>query len=289
MSRCDTHVHLWQHADGEPIRIRERVRDLDGDFGLCAFTVQARAAGVDSIVLVSAAQTETDTDRLLEVARANPGFVRGVMGWLDLTAPDFEARLAARAADPAWLGHRLPLVLTGSDWLDQPSVRHSLRLLNECSARVQILLDPGQVKAVRDCFVRYPELRLILDHAANPTADGTVDPVWRDGLAAMADLPNICCKVSSFWLPGDPTPMDETIRPLLSHVLDRFGPARVIAAGNWPISTLATPYSQVLARLDRLADLYGLETTERAAILHGNAAELFPTAQHKLEENAWHR
>ena len=51
-------------------------------------------------MLVQAAPTVAETRFLLDVARASDGLVRGVVGWVDLAAPDAVATLRRLARDP---------------------------------------------------------------------------------------------------------------------------------------------------------------------------------------------
>ena len=77
--RVDTHVHLWQRGDGHRVLIRERLAALDRDFTMDGLAPELDAAGVQRVILVSAAQEEAETDALLAAARAAPDRVLGVV------------------------------------------------------------------------------------------------------------------------------------------------------------------------------------------------------------------
>ena len=51
-------------------------------------------------MLVQAAPSVAETEFLLKVAHGSGGLVRGVVGWVDLTAPDAAATLDRLAHDP---------------------------------------------------------------------------------------------------------------------------------------------------------------------------------------------
>ena len=70
-------------------------------------------------------------------------------------------------------------------------------------------------------------------------------------LRALADLPNVWCKISGLvteadlqhWQPAD-------LQPYIDHVIECFGFDRVMFGGDWPVSTQATDYPRWVATLD---------------------------------------
>jgi L-fuconolactonase len=93
----------------------------------------------------------------------------------------------------------------------------------------------------------------VLDHLGKPAIrERQLDP-WRDHVAALAELPNVACKVSGLateadwnrWRPDD-------LCPYLAHALAMFGPARVLFGGDWPVLTLASSYQRWVDTLDTL-------------------------------------
>jgi L-fucono-1,5-lactonase len=61
----------------------------------------------------------------------------------------------------------------------------------------------------------------------------------------------------------------DDLRPYADHVLDSFGPHRVMAGSDWPVCLLRGSYDEVLAATDRL--LEHLAADERADVLGGVA------------------
>src|SRR5699024_3505218 len=91
-------------------------------------------AGYTGAVLVQVDDTRADTEHMLAVAAEHP-WVRGVVGWVDLTDPgSVEERLGGCGTRPSGEGaiagirhlvHEDPR----ADFLDLPTVRQSLELL----------------------------------------------------------------------------------------------------------------------------------------------------------------
>ncbi len=249
MARFDTHVHLWLRGDGNRVRIRERVPELDRDFGLVELLPQLIEAEVERIVLVSAAQNEREPAGLIEVAHRHPDLVAGVIGWLDPGDAELSTKVARLAADPAWLGIRLPIVLEDATaFVAQSGIDAALDRLVAANAVVQVLVNPAQIATVAPLLERHPDLRVVIDHAANPDVAMPVSSEWRDGIRRLGGLPNAACKVSAFWLPGMPAPTADQLQPFADEILAAFGTERIVAASNWPVTTLlASPLRTFMA------------------------------------------
>ena len=70
-------------------------------------------------------------------------------------------------------------------------------------------------------------------------------------LREMAALPNVVCKLSGLTTEADhKTWTRDQLRPYIDHVIECFGPDRILYGGDWPVSELAGSYLQWLATLD---------------------------------------
>ncbi len=277
--RFDTHLHVWWPGDGAAIRIRSTLPALDRAFTLEAVRPALRAAGVDRVLLVSSAPHASDTERLLAVAADNTDLVAGVIGWLDLEAPTLAGTLARARANPLWLGARLPLtILDDRSFIERPAVIAGLGALRDAGAIAEILAAPDQLAAVAGVLRQLPGLAAIIDHAGNPDFSAPPTAAWRTGMDRLAALPGTVCKLSAFWAPGDPPVSPERALAFFRHVLAAFGPDRVIAAANWPVSALLGPYAASWDLLAQLAGDAGLSADESARIFAGTADALVRNA-----------
>ncbi|MEU7242515.1 amidohydrolase family protein [Streptomyces sparsogenes] len=278
MPRIDAHHHLWDLArreqpwmDGpwaDPIRRTYTLEDLEPHLG---------AHGVAATVVVQSSSSHRETLELLATAAASER-VAGVVGWADLTDPALPEAVAALRAAPG--GDRLVglrhQVQDEPDprWLDRPDVRRGLARLADADLAYDLLVTPRELPAAIDAVRDLPAVRFVLDHAAKPpVADGARAP-WDRDLAALADLPNVVCKLSGLvteaawdaWRP-------EQVLPYARYVLDTFGPDRVLFGSDWPVCTLAATYDQVVA-LAEAATLH-LGEPERAAVFGGTAVRAY--------------
>lgn len=157
----------------------------------------AAGAGVAIGVLVQAAPTLAETDFLLDVARNSNGFVRGVVGWADLAAPDAIDASHACCADPLLKSVRPMLQdLPDPDWILRPDVQPALAALPALGLRFDALVKPAQLPALLTLLERHPRLDVVIDHAAKPGIERRAWGPWAALLRTAATHPRVHCKLS---------------------------------------------------------------------------------------------
>jgi L-fuconolactonase len=209
---------------------------------------------------------------LLERAR-DDARIAGVVGWTDLAARDAPDRIVALASHPKLRGLRPMLQdLPDDDWILQSSLTPAIEATIVHGLCFDALVRPRHLPHLLRFAERHPALRIVIDHAAKPgIARGELDP-WRAQIAALAELPNVSCKLSGLvteagehWHPDD-------LRPYVEHLLSTFGPFRLLWGSDWPVVNLAADYSRWLNLADTLAGLAG---AERVALFGGNAVRVY--------------
>ncbi len=106
------------------------------------------------------------------------------------------------------------------------------------------LIRPGEVAAWLPALREVPGLTVVLEHAGWP--DGG-EPghfsAWRDGLARLAELDNVHCKISG--LPMALHTMDgAALRPWIDACLETFGADRAFFGSNFPVDSLFGGYAR---------------------------------------------
>jgi predicted TIM-barrel fold metal-dependent hydrolase len=96
-----------------------------------------------------------------------------------------------------------------------------------------------------------PQVRVIIDHAANVRVDGKgTDDAWRNGLRVAAAHENVFCKVSGLVegtgrTDGNAPRQVDYYRAVLDVLWDTFGQSRLVYGSNWPVSERFAPCSVV--------------------------------------------
>ncbi|MGL4290594.1 MAG: amidohydrolase family protein, partial [Phreatobacter sp.] len=204
--------------------------------------------------------------------------VAGVVGWTDFDAADAPAAIARLAADPLLVGLR-PMVqdIADDDWLAQAWLGPAFAALIAHGLVFDALVLPRHLSRLLTVAKRHPDLTIVIDHMAKPPiAEGRLEP-WRTDMAALAAQPNVWCKLSGIVTEAGPGWTPARLAPYVAHVLDVFGPRRLLWGSDWPVATLAASYDDWLAATDSL--LSGLSDDERAAVRGGNAGRVYLTAR----------
>lgn len=228
-------------------------------------------AGVDGTICVQAANDEAETALLLEVAH-EVEWVLGVVGWLPIHDPEATRRALERFDDPhlrgcRYLIHREP----DPAWLQRDAVIESLSVLATAGLVYELVaLVKGHLDNAPAVLERVPDLDLVIDHLGGPNVRGARWEPWASIMAAAAQHPRCTVKLSGL------DPVDGSAaayRPYVDHVLEHFGPDRVMWASNWPATRFGDGYSVMLD--DARPFLGGLSIDERDAVLGANARRVF--------------
>ncbi len=231
------------------------------------------AARIDGAIAVQADQSEAETTFLLDLA-AKHSFVRGVVGWVDLRAPDLVDRLAQWEKHVALKGFRHIAQAEADDFLDRYDIARGIRTAAERGYSYDILIYPRQIPAAVRLIGRCPAVRFVLDHCAKPAIATGDLAAWRTGLKQLAEFPNVSCKLSGLvteakratWKAAD-------LIPYLDVAATAFGPQRLLFGSDWPVCLVAAGYNSVTGIIERWADR--LTAAERARVFGGTAIEVY--------------
>jgi L-fuconolactonase len=264
--RIDAHHHVWDLA------VRDQpwsasLPQLRRSFGMDELRPSLAEHGIDATILVQTVPVAEETPELLQLAYVDPT-VAGVVGWIDLSAPEAIDRLAELSA----LSGNLVGIRHGVQdepdprWLCRSQVRRGLAAVGAAGLSFDLLIRPAQLGAAIETVRALPELRFVLDHAAKPLiAQGILEP-WREQVSHLAALPNVAAKLSGLVTEVGPNWTVEMLSPYTDVLLDSFGPQRIMFGSDWPVCLLAGTYGEVVevsaeltAKLlpDETADVFG--------------------------------
>lgn len=274
----DAHQHFWNPARGDygwltPDMPIHRVYGTDDLRPLLQQT------GVDATILVQAAPSTAETDYMLAIARRTP-WVLGVVGWIDLAAPDAPAQILARAADPLFLGVRPMLQdIAQPDWILRAELEPALNAIAAEGLVFDALVKSHQVGGIAELAGRHPQLSIVLDHAAKPRlGDEQAMAAWRDAMAGLALLPNVTCKLSGLLTELQPGAGVSDVMAAAGFLYDLFGDGRLIWGSDWPVLTLAGDYQEWF-ELARQA-IAAQQSSAVRAVMGGNAVRIYRPTRH---------
>jgi L-fuconolactonase len=123
-------------------------------------------------------------------------------------------------------------------------------------------------------------LSIVIDHCAKPEIARGVDAAWQpwaDGMAALAALPNVSCKLSGLLTEAGTSSELNICKPWAEYVLQVFGTERIMWGSDWPVLEVAGDkensyqtwfeYCQSITR--------HLSTSQQDNIFHNNAKRIY--------------
>ncbi len=152
-----------------------------------------------------------------------------------------------------------------------------VKLAGACGLVCELGANHRQLAHLPALVEQCPDVRFVLNHIGSPDIrGGALDP-WRDHISAIAESPNVYCKMSGVatvahhdaWTAGD-------VRPYLEHVLEAFGPERVCFGSDWPVVLRAASWLRWLRTASEFLSAAAPESAEQ--VFRETALELYGVA-----------
>lgn len=285
----DAHVHHWDlsgirypwltppFSDGPNGSVAAIAEDyLPADY-------RAEAAGwtVAGYVHVDAgADPREALDETQWLSRLDAG-PNAIVAFAALDDPNIDALLAAHASYPRVRGIRhivnwhsdprrtyTPRDVTGDD-----SWARGFGALAKNGLSFDLQCYPAQMPGLVALLRRHDDVAIILNHLGMPIpSDPDGREVWRHGLMALADLPQVSIKVSGFGFAKRPWTVDDA-RPYVLEAIDLFGTDRCLVASDFPTDRLFGGFDQTLGAY--AAIIAPFSEPERRAMWGGNANRIY--------------
>lgn len=272
----DAHFHSWQLSRGDYGWLTPAVGVIYRDVAVADWQKLAAPLGITGGILVQAAPTVAETLHLLALADTNPT-VLGVVGWVDFTATDAVLKIEQLAKNPRFKGLR-PMLhdLPDPAWILQPAVQPALAAMEKLGLVLDALIRPVHLQNILTTAQRYPNLAIVIDHCAKPAIAHGVDAAWQpwaDGMAALAALPNMSCKLSGLLTEAGESSEPIICKPWIGYVLKVFGSEHIIWGSDWPVLELAGAYQTWFEYCQSIAS--HLTESQQDNIFQNNAKRIY--------------
>ena len=182
--------------------------------------------------------------------------------------------------------HQAPNQLGGADF------RAGAKILSDMGLSLEAWMNHPQLHDLADFAKALPNLTIILNHIGGlmrvgPYAgrDDEVLPNWREGIAAVAECPNVNIKLGGIGMPrtgfdwhtreipiGSEELASDTAA-LMNYCIEKFGPNRCMFESNFPPDKVSFSYNVMYNSFKRISQ--GYSASERADMFHDTAVRVY--------------
>ncbi len=311
---CDPHHHFWdrrlQSIPYQRYLLHELMADLDSGHNVRSTVfVEARSMYRSSGPVELQPVGEVEFVQGLAAASASGvyGEARAgaaIVGHADLKLGDAVAPVleSLQAASP----NRFKGIRHNVTWSPDPliadretkgimandSFRAGARVLARMGLSLDVMLSFPQLKELADFARAVPEVPIILNHLGGISRTGIyagkddeIIPAWREGIAAVANCPNVTCKLGGMGMPRwgfgwherdipiGSEELAESMAPWKNYCIEQFRPERCMFESNFPPDKVSFSYNVMYNAFKRLSKDYS--PTERANLFHDAAVRAY--------------
>ena len=269
----DTHVHFWKYNKVRDTWLTDDMKILQQDYLPQAIETTLEENSVDGCVAVQAAQSELETDFLVQLAK-NHSFIKGIVGWVDLQNDNINERLQHYTQYPVIKGWRHAVQAEPDDFLLRANFQRGIRALQPFNYTYDILVYHHQLKSVAEFLSIFVNQKMIIDHCAKPGIGNKKINDWGKLMREIAEHKNVYCKLSGLlteatwkkWAPLE-------FYPYLDILFDAFGTERLLFGSDWPVLFLSGNYHQWKSLLENY--LKTTSAVDKKRIFGKNAVQFY--------------
>jgi L-fuconolactonase len=271
--KIDSHQHFWKFDPVQHSWINKEMAVIRKDFLPADLEPVLKKYGFEGCVSVQVDHSLADTKFLLDFADKN-SFIKGVVGWVDLTSPALPDTLAEFRVRKKLKGFRH--ILQGQPKGVMLEPRFILGVNTACKAgyTYDLLIYHHQFSEALEFLSATTDCPVVIDHIAKPPIRSREKSQWAADIDAAASFKNVYCKLSGMvteadwnnWKPAD-------LLPYMDVVFEKFGTKRIMYGSDWPVCLVAASYEQQLSVVTEY--ISGLSSDEQADVMGRNAARFY--------------
>ena len=274
ISLLDTHQHLVYREKASYGWTKDIPPLAEENFTLDDYKTLTEGLGIGGTLFMETGVDDPDYQQETRFVKSlADNSDNGMIGLISSIRPEsdeaFETWLE-ETIEMGVVGYRRILHVMPDDTSQSDIFRKNVRKIGVSGKTFDICFLPGQLPIACELAKACENTKLILNHCGVPDIAGDgLDP-WRQDIKALAQIPNVICKLSglmAYCAPG--TSSLETIEPYVDHVLNCFGPNRMVWGSDWPVVNLAKGLPEWIAVTRKI--LGKLSADEASSIAYGTA------------------
>jgi L-fuconolactonase len=275
----DTHQHLWDLTRFSLPWI-EPGSPLDRNFLMGDYLAATAGLGVVKSVYmevdVAPSQQVVEAEWVIDVCEGGTTPMVGAVISGRPASDGFAAYLARFRGRRPIKGLRQVLHGSGTPagYCLDPAFIRGIRLLGASGLSFDLCMRPAELPDAARLIDACPDTAFVLDHCGNADVRAQDRSRWQADISRIAGRTNVVCKVSGIVASAKGTPWTaDDLAPIVTHVLDAFGPDRVVFGGDWPVCTLAATYRQWVDALRAI--VRDRPAADQRKLFHDNARRVY--------------
>ena len=312
---CDPHHHFWDKRTGRAFpkyQLDELMADITSGHNVRS-TVFIEARSMYAANLSPDDRPIGEVDYVQGIAAASASGIYGdsraaasIIGHANLNLGEKVRPLLERLA---LASDRFKGIRHSVTWDPHPEVentalhkRESQLVSKDFQAGAKVLSDMGmsfeawlyfhQLPELLEFAKAVPDLKIILNHIGGLVMDGPysdkkdeVISIWREGIASVAECPNVVVKLGGIGMPRtgfdwherkvpiDSKELADSIAPFFDYCIEHFGTDRSMFESNFPVDKVSFSYPVLYNAFKRYSKEFS--GSERAAMFHDNAVDVY--------------
>lgn len=269
----DSHQHFWKYDPVKHSWISDEMKAIRRDFSPADLKPILEENRFEGCVTVQVDQTEDETLQLLALANQN-GFIKGVVGWIELQNRNLASRLEYFSTLKKLKGFRHIVQGEKPGFLLQPSFIEGVKMLERFDLAYDLLIYHHQLDEAVRFLKQVPDTRIVVDHIAKPSIRTHDKHEWAKLMRTVAQFPNVHCKVSGMVTEAEwPGWKHEDFVPFLDVVFEAFGTNRLMYGSDWPVCLVAASYNQQFSIITDYLETFS--ASEKSRVLGENAKRFY--------------
>ena len=274
ISLLDTHQHLVYREKASYGWTKDIPPLAEGNFTLDDYKTLTEGLGIGGTLFMETGVDDPDYQQETRFVKSlADNSDNGMIGLISSIRPESDE------AFETWLEETIEMGVTGyrrilhvmpDDTSQSDIFRKNVRKIGVSGKTFDICFLPGQLPVACELAKACENTKLILNHCGVPDIAGDGLNPWRQDIKALAQIPNVICKLSglmAYCAPG--TTSLVTIEPYVDHALNCFGPNRMVWGSDWPVVNLAKGLPEWIAVTRKI--LGKLSADEASSIAYGTA------------------
>ncbi len=276
MEFIDTHQHLIFHNRFSYEWTKSIPALAKDDFILSDYKAITNKKGIVGTLFMETAVDDSDY-------QTEARFISELVGSDGMLGQIASCRPEENSGFDAWVDECRKLSVVGfrrilhvmPDELSQSSnFRANVKKIGKEDLPFEICVLARQLPIAADLARSCDKQRFVLNHCGVPDIAGEAFESWATNIAKLAELSHVTVKLSgltAYCKPGTAT--KATLLPWVSHVIETFGPERIVWGGDWPVVNLGSGLEDWISITREL--LEDLSPDEQSAICQENARTVY--------------